>query len=403
MHRCRRVHPVAAVTLAVALIALTGPAAPASTRTTGRQQDNGSLIFSLVAVTSLSPTDVWAAGFAYHDPGNGHEASLALHWDGAAWSRVRTPTPGSAELHGIAAAASNDVWAVGYSFGRGSIATLIEHWNGAEWIQVPSPNPGAAYNVLNAVSVVSSHDAWAVGQFAAGASRGRYRTLTLHWNGNRWSRVASPNPGPIKNSLFGVAADAHGDAWAVGDFHPQAHSAHAQTLVLHWDGGTWTQVAAPNPGSNWNGLASVAATSPRHAWSVGAFRGAARGRLTLNERWNGTAWTQVFGPNPGPSRNWLNGVSATSPTDVWEVGDYYTSEGTGSPNRSLIVHWDGASWTQVPSPNPSRVYNVLRAVSADAADDAWAVGYRWDPASNHPRSFVVRWDGVRWRTVRSPH
>ena len=105
------------------------------------------------------------------------------------------------------------------------------------------------------------------------------------------------------------------------------------------------QVTSPNPGVHWNGLAAVAATSSRHAWAVGAFRGAAKGRLTLNERWTGTQWNQVFSPNPGPMRNQLRGVTATSPSDVWAVGDYSTTKGAG-PGDSLIIHWDGRGWSQ---------------------------------------------------------
>jgi hypothetical protein len=38
----------------------------------------------------------------------------------------------------------------------------------------------------------------------------------------------------------------------------------------------------------------------------------------------------------------LRGVAATSATNAWTVG--YTG------NKSLIVHWNGKTWRQVPSP-----------------------------------------------------
>ena len=42
------------------------------------------------------------------------------------------------------------------------------------------------------------------------------QTLTEHWNGTAWSVVASPNLGTSDNVLYGVAAVAANDVWAVG-------------------------------------------------------------------------------------------------------------------------------------------------------------------------------------------
>ena len=42
-------------------------------------------------------------------------------------------------------------------------------------------------------------------------------TLILHWNGSAWSQVASPSPSSFGyNFLYGVSAVSGGDAWAVG-------------------------------------------------------------------------------------------------------------------------------------------------------------------------------------------
>src|SRR5437764_621866 len=54
-------------------------------------------------------------------------------------------------------------------------------------------------------------------------------------------------------------------------------------------------------------------------------------------------WSVVSSPNVGTSSNVLNGVAVVSANDVWAVG--YYSGGT------LIEHWDGTSWSVVPSPN----------------------------------------------------
>jgi hypothetical protein len=41
---------------------------------------------------------------------------------------------------------------------------------------------------------------------------------------------------------------------------------------------------------------------------------------TLILHWNGTAWSKVPSPSPGPKGNFLTSVSAVSPTDAWAVG-----------------------------------------------------------------------------------
>jgi len=53
-------------------------------------------------------------------------------------------------------------------------------------------------------------------------------------------------------------------------------------------------------------------------------------------------WNVVPSPNVGTGRNQLNGVAVISANDVWAVG-------SGTGEKTLIEHWDGASWNVVPS------------------------------------------------------
>ena len=56
---------------------------------------------------------------------------------------------------------------------------------------VPSPNQ-AGDNALAAISVRSSSDAWAVGYYKPESAG--FLTLILHWDGSTWSVVPSPAP-----------------------------------------------------------------------------------------------------------------------------------------------------------------------------------------------------------------
>lgn len=148
----------------------------------------------LYGVSALSDSDALAAGSSYY--GNCECArTLALRWNGGAWAKVKSPSPGPssdpiAEFFGVSAPSHADAWAVGYweSYVKSNYLTLVAHWNGTSWAKVPSPNDPAGLdgNFLNGVSAASRTSAWAVGYYAT--SNGASRALILRWNGNRWVR-----------------------------------------------------------------------------------------------------------------------------------------------------------------------------------------------------------------------
>jgi hypothetical protein len=68
--------------------------------------------------------------------------------------------------------------------------------------------PGSS-NIFFGVAV-SSCQAWAVGNYATGT--GRLLTLIEHWNGTAWKQQPSLNPGSSYNTLAGVAATSASNA-----------------------------------------------------------------------------------------------------------------------------------------------------------------------------------------------
>jgi len=179
----------------------------------------------LLGVTAISAGDVWAVGDFQN--ASGVFQTLTEHWNGTAWSIVASPSGvgPEAELLGVAAVSTSDVWAVGDSGSN----TLIERWNGTSWAVVASPSPsGTLFNTLAGAAVVSANDIWAVGQ--SQNSSGIPATLIEQWNGTSWSIVTSPAPGSA-SLLNGASADpASGQAWAVGNFRPAGGGA-TQTLT----------------------------------------------------------------------------------------------------------------------------------------------------------------------------
>src|SRR6476646_1011317 len=105
------------------------------------------------------------------------------------------------------------------------------------------PIPGQ----LLGVSAGPGGSAWVAGDTCAsgcGTSSEADRTLILRWDGLSWSQTASPSPG-LTAFLYGVSAAPDGSAWAIGS--TGTSSGAGRTLILHWDGAAWSRAASPSP------------------------------------------------------------------------------------------------------------------------------------------------------------
>jgi hypothetical protein len=223
------------------------------------------------------------------------------------------------------------------------------------------------------VAATSARNAWAVG-----LARGR--TLIVHWNGSRWRRVSSPDPGGPGSQLLSVTARTTGDAWASGT------TAGSKTLLAHWNGHAWKLVRAPSPGGSAI-LSGVAMRSASDAWEVGE----GGGEKTVALHWSGSAWRHVATPSPYDpltrEGSFLDSVAIVSARSAWAVG------GIMATNKTLILHWNGTSWNQLASPSP-RCDIQLDGVAAASATSAWAVG--GSLCHSQPRTLIEHWNGTRW-------
>ena len=323
---------------------------------------------TLSAVAATSGRDAWAVGS--YDAGSAH-LTLIEHWTGAGWKIVRSPDPARGSfttdaLGGVVAISRTDAWAFGfYEKTTTSFRTLIEHWNGVRWSVVASPNSGLGENTLGAAAAVTASDIWAVGYRQGTGAR---RTLVERWNGARWRIVPSPDVGSGDNFLFGVAATSAGRAWAVGS----DSVSFGRTLALRWNGSAWSVVPTANRGQGDRFLQAVAAPSARYALAVGSdLRGSQT--QTLAERWRGSAWSLVPSPSPGADYNSLQGITAPASSDAWAVGARRSA--LGQPFRTLAEHWNGTSWKLAPTPSPGSGDDWLFGIgTVPRGGGFWAVG-----------------------------
>jgi hypothetical protein len=160
----------------------------------------------------------------------------------------------------------------------------------------------------------------------------------------------------------------------------------------------------PNPGVYGNILWGISAIRANDVWAVGV-KATETSNDTLAIHWNGTSWTAVPTPNPDGecqdgdimwSGQELSGVSGVSPTDVWAVG------GGCYGIDPLIEHWDGGAWSIVASPplgvDGGGAWGSLSDVEAISSSNVWAVGYA---SSNAIEPLVEHWGGSNWTQVSS--
>jgi hypothetical protein len=231
-------------------------------------------------------------------PQNDTMFTLAERWNGTAWTVVGTPrTPGGTALTTVSCTSPSACMAAGFSNfnnGTGASRTLAEQWNGAAWQRRATPSPGPSGG-FGGVACTSPAACIAVGGHET--PNVFMVTLAEQWDGTGWKLLASPNPRGFGVASFdSVSCPAAAACMGVGSStDPTGESTF--NLAEAWNGTSWAIVKTPNPGSETSELRGVSCTSPSSCMAVGDFAGIGN-EMTLAEAWNGTAWSVVKTPHP---------------------------------------------------------------------------------------------------------
>jgi hypothetical protein len=287
---------------------------------------------------------------------------------------------------------ATDAWAVGSNGSTFNVAAA--RYNGTGWTVVRTPdvvdhsNPNNSAR-LTGVDSVGSGTAFAVGTTSVLNGPGDV-ALALRWNGSAWTRMSVPTPTTTGSQFAGVKAFSGSDVWAVGFV---GSSTSRQSLAMHFNGTTWSQSATPSPGTKDNFVTAVDGAASNDVWAVGYLRNLPYGnriRLPWIMHWNGSSWTQVPSPSTGAGEStYLYDLSVVSATDAWTVG-YGTRNGLPVP---FVARWNGSAWNSVAAP-PLQVVN---RVSARTGNDVWVTGTDSNGASK-----FAHWNGVSWSVQAVP-
>jgi len=142
---------------------------------------------------------------------------------------------------------------------------------------------------------------------------------------------------------------------------------------------TWT---VDTLNTQMNRIQSIWGSSPNNVWAVGP------GGLNANERlwhFDGNVWQpyqQVLPISP----ECIYGINQN---DIW-IG--------GSDGK--IFHFDGAIWNQVNSiSRPDTTGNWIGEIWCESANSVYATGTAFVTQEPRQRSFILHYDGVKWKEV----
>jgi hypothetical protein len=301
---------------------------------------------------------------------------------------VPSPSPGpNAVLRGVAAVNTSNAWAVGHLQDSTGQHELMEHWNGKNWQEVFLPPPIGTD--LFAITAVNASNIWAVGD-----------QRTLHFDGVGWRSIANPARTGMYDVASGLDAAVYGlgESLPVSGIPPDDQPLPDDTLLVMTAKG-WRSVSAipktvsPVECDISKDAEDLAITAANDVWIVGSGTiGNTLTTCTTALHWNGSTCRSSAMPAAlGLPR--LFGVSSRSTNDVWAVGEVIkTDPSAGHVDNSLVMHWNGATWSVVPSPD-SRGEGYLKDVDATAAG-VWAVGTAMKSPTSSESMLIKKWTGT---------
>jgi hypothetical protein len=146
---------------------------------------------------------------------------------------------------------------------------------------------------------------------------------------------------------------------------------------------------------------SLVAVSCATATSCFAVGTAGTPQRPLIEHWNGTTWTKTTNPNPaGSTSSALVGVSCVSATTTCFATGF--AQFSAAPHRRpMVERGNGTSWSLGTAPPATGAdSSELHGVSCPTTTFCFAVGV--NNSSDTASSLIERWNGTAWAIVASP-
>lgn len=214
---------------------------------------------------------------------------------------------------------------------------------------------GTFGGALHSLWMLSPTDGWAVGSI--GEEIGE--SLVLHYDGHTWTAVDAPGAG-----LASVVMTAPTDGWAFG-FSAGRYAGQFNGLLLHYTGSAWSPVTLPFMDT----FFELALAATGEGWLVGTQSGATPASPIFAHEQTGF-WTAVQTPVTANPNATITSLALASASEGWAVGTLQPTGSSSTAASTLYLHWHHGQWTRVAGLNAGWV-NSLALVSAS---EGWGVG-----------------------------
>jgi hypothetical protein len=207
---------------------------------------------SFESVFCFSSTSCFALGV--YSTKSGYANPVAERWNGKAW--VVVPSKGTGygyfDTYALSCAGPKVCTGVGsWTDALYSNEAYAERWNGMSWSAGAAASPSnAIVSGLYGIACPAQNTCFASGTYNSGPGPSGYpHPFVDAWDGTAWSLASTPD---IYGGMGDVACASPTTCLAVGDSQQlvgppdNQYFGPSKTLALRWDGNTWTRIASPN-------------------------------------------------------------------------------------------------------------------------------------------------------------
>ncbi len=370
---------------------------------------------------------VWALGVFDHRliaggrfvTAGGVTVNGVASWDGNSWAGASGPSgvgiDGTVYALVVFDDGTGDDLYVSGSLGLagGEYANNIARWDGADWSSLGAP-VGDGIN-LGVGALVTWNDGGGE-VLVAGGHFGGAGDITAKniaaWNGSQWSSFSGTAGEGTDGTIDALAVydDGSGPALYAGGWFDHAGGIEVNGIAK-WDGSEWSALIGPG-GTGVDGGNSVRALAVFDdglgpALYAGGYFSTAGGQTVNNiARWDGEAWSSLFGPFGRGVDGVIESLVVFDDGDgpsLFAGGQFATA---GGIEVNHVARWDGEDWHPVGDPaDPGFSYTVeILAVFDDGSGAALYAGgqFAWagkDPAQSDALNHIARWDGGLWTAL----
>ena len=240
------------------------------------------------------------------------------------------------------------------------------------WTVAPSDNPGTGANLLVGVSTLSETDGFSVGGYTNTIQPDIFNHMVLRFNGASWPTVNTGITINGSNFLQGVHTNTPLGVWAVGAKRP---AIRYESFILHYNGSAWSEMTPPHSGNGDNVLASVSGNGPNNVTAVGYKAGPSGGTQHLILRFNGSTWLEEASPNPSGFFNFVTDVDYFPSTNNRIAVGHYLGSNPLTFRPMAMESINGGPWTLLNVPLAGATDHFVNGVSTAAPSEAWLAGY----------------------------